>query len=142
MKHVQECNDSLRTPCLTSKHFSKVNSSLSHVWATFRLLSSMLVATGHCFFLSVHGQHESFTLVWAKGTRIFTSCFAWTQASQCPGKSSKTLEFFWNLENPGKPWDLTKISKNPWKTLEYILSDIFSFLSLRLEPCFIYYPVI
>ena len=138
MKHVQECNDSLRTPCLTSKHFSKVNSSLSHVWATFRPLSSMLVATSHCFFPLCPWSIREFYTSLSQRDSVFTSCFAWTQASQCPGKSWKNLEFFWSLENPGKPWHLTKISKNPWKTLEFILS----FLSLRLESCFIYYPVI
>ena len=47
-----------------------------------------------------------------------------------PGKPRETLEFNKNLK------------KEPWKTLEFNLNVIFSFLSLRLESCFIYYSVI
>ena len=42
------------------------------------------------------------------------------------------------LQCPGKPWNFF------WylETLEFIMNIIFSFLSLRLESCFLYYPVI
>ena len=60
--------------------------------------------------------------------------------------SLKTLENPGFFLEPGKPWNTLEFTKNlkkkPWKNLEFILSVIFSFLSLRLESCFIYYPVI
>ena len=135
MKHVQECNDSLRTPCLTSKHFSKVNSSLSHVWATFRPLSSMLVATSHCFFPLCPWSIREFYTSLSQRDSGFYIMFCLNAGFPV---SWEILEKPGIFLEPGKPWYLTKISKNPWKTLEFILS----FLSLRLESCFIYYPVI
>ena len=48
----------------------------------------------------------------------------WKRRIRQGSVSWKTVEFNRNL-------------KKPWKTLEFIVSVIFSFLSLRLEPCFI-----
>ena len=57
----------------------------------------------------------------------------------------KTLKF---VLEPRKPWETMDFKENLKNTLEnpgiYFIyfSIIFSFLSLRLESCFIYYPVI
>ena len=59
-----------------------------------------------------------------------------------PGVLGKAGIFF----GTWKAWETLEFNENlkkiSWRALKIILNVIFSFLSLRLESCFHYYPVI